>query len=114
MRRGADSGGGCCGDRCVAGRDRRNEIPVSCSDPLRRDPPLRLLLIEDSERLRLALKEGLSRSGFAVDTVADGAKGLSYARNNPYDVVILDLGLPGLDGMSLLRSIRKEGVDTHV
>ena len=75
---------------------------------------MRVLLIEDSERLRTAVQAGLSRSGFAVDAVADGRTGLSYAANNPYDVIVLDLMLPGLDGLSLLRSLRAQANDTHV
>ena len=75
---------------------------------------MRVLLIEDSERLRMALQAGLSRSGFAVDTVGDGRTGLSYAANNPYDVIVLDLMLPGLDGLTLLRSLRAQANDTHV
>jgi DNA-binding response OmpR family regulator len=75
---------------------------------------VRLLLIEDSDRLREGLVLGLGKMGFAVDAVGDGVKGLSYARNNPYDVVILDLMLPGLDGITLLRTLREEGCDTHV
>ena len=75
---------------------------------------MRVLLIEDSERLRLAVQSGLDRSGFAVDAVADGPTGLSYAANNPYDVIVLDLMLPGLDGLTLLRSLRAQGKDTHV
>ena len=75
---------------------------------------MRILLIEDSDRLRLALHAGLRKSGFAVDAVEDGVKGLSYARNNPYDVIVLDLMLPGLDGLTLLRTLRKEQQDTHV
>ena len=75
---------------------------------------VRILLIEDSERLRLTLQAGLKKAGFAVDGVADGVSGLSYAKNNPYDVVVLDLMLPGLDGISLLKELRKERQDTHV
>jgi two-component system OmpR family response regulator len=75
---------------------------------------MRVLLVEDSERLRATLDLGLRREGFAVDLAADGVKGLSYARNNPYDVIILDLMLPGKDGLSVLETLRKEGVQTHV
>jgi DNA-binding response OmpR family regulator len=75
---------------------------------------MRVLLIEDSDRLREALHAGLRKSGFAVDAVGDGVQGLSYARNNPYDVVVLDLMLPGLDGLTLLRTLRQEQKDVHV
>jgi DNA-binding response OmpR family regulator len=52
---------------------------------------MRLLLVEDSERLRRSLAAGLRRSGYAVDLAADGPEGLWLARSHDYDVVILDL-----------------------
>ena len=55
---------------------------------------MKVLVIEDSERLQRSLKHGLSRSGFAVDVVGDGEDGLAYARHGKYDVIILDLLLP--------------------
>ncbi len=75
---------------------------------------MRLLLIEDSVRLCETLSAGLSRVGFAVDVVSDGPRGLSYARLNPYDLIVLDLMLPGLDGITLLRQLRAGGCETHV
>lgn len=75
---------------------------------------MRVLLVEDSDRLRSALDLGLRREGFGVDLAADGPTGLSYARNNPYDVIVLDLMLPGIDGLTILETLRKEGVETHV
>lgn len=75
---------------------------------------MRVLLIEDSSVLQEALSKGFHRRGVALDVVGDGAEGLSLARNNPYDVLILDLMLPGLDGMSLLRELRGAGSDLHV
>jgi DNA-binding response OmpR family regulator len=75
---------------------------------------VRILLVEDSDRLRATLDLGLRREGFAVDLAADGRTGLSYARNNPYDVIVLDLMLPGLDGLTVLQELRRAGVATHV
>jgi DNA-binding response OmpR family regulator len=75
---------------------------------------VRVLLIEDSARLRRSLGEGLRRSGYAVDSAGDGEEGLWYATENAYDVILLDLMLPGLDGLSLLRTLRERGVRTHV
>ena len=75
---------------------------------------VRVLLIEDSERLCESLRLGLGKLGFAVDAVHEGPIGLSYAANNPYDVVVLDLMLPGMDGITLLRLLRSRGCDTHV
>ena len=73
-----------------------------------------ILLIEDSRRLRASLQKGLSRAGYAVDLAADGEEGLFMALHGEHDVIILDLMLPRLDGISLLERLRAEGHDTHV
>ncbi|MGI9302921.1 MAG: response regulator transcription factor [Gammaproteobacteria bacterium] len=75
---------------------------------------MKLLIIEDSERLRRSLSEGLSRDGYVVDVACDGREGLAFARANDYDVIVLDLMLPKLDGLSLLRELRQGGNKTHV
>jgi DNA-binding response OmpR family regulator len=75
---------------------------------------MKLLVIEDSERLRRSLGHGLSRAGFAVDLTGDGREGLAFAEVNEYDVVILDLMLPGMDGLTVLRTLRQRGRKTHV
>jgi len=75
---------------------------------------MRILLVEDSEVLRLALTKGLDASGFVVDAVADGQQGWIYASRNDYDVVVLDLMLPILDGLSVLRRLREAGSSVHV
>jgi DNA-binding response OmpR family regulator len=75
---------------------------------------MRVLLVEDSEHLARSLKAGLSRLGHAVDVVGDGRKGLSYARLNPYDVIVLDLMLPKLDGITVLKGLRQAGRDIPV
>jgi len=66
---------------------------------------MRILVVEDSETLRECLLAGLTSEGFAVDVAADGREGLSLARNNPYDVLVLDLMLPILDGLSVLEGL---------
>lgn len=75
---------------------------------------MRILLVEDSQRLARSVQTGLRRLGHAVDVVHDGRKGLSYARCNPYDLVLLDIMLPELDGLEVLAALREEGVQTHV
>lgn len=75
---------------------------------------MKLLVIEDSERLRRSLGHGLRRAGYAVDLTPDGREGLAYAEINDYDVIVLDLMLPGMDGLTLLRALRQRGRNTHV
>ncbi|MHC5003187.1 MAG: response regulator transcription factor [Planctomycetota bacterium] len=75
---------------------------------------MHLLLVEDSRRLQESLRAGLQRCGYAVDVAGDGEAGLRYARHNPYDVIVLDLMLPRLHGLEVLRQLRQESNDTHV
>ena len=75
---------------------------------------MKVLVVEDSERLQRSLKHGLHRSGFAVDVVGDGEEALDYARYGTYDVIVLDLMLPKLDGLSVLRALREAGNKVHV
>ena len=75
---------------------------------------MRILLVEDSERLQTYLSKGLRMAGYAVDSAYDGEEGLWLATGNEYDVVILDLMLPKLDGISVLQQLRASGRDTHV
>lgn len=67
---------------------------------------MRVLIVEDSGVLRDSLAQGLREAGFAVDTAADGKRGLLHALTTDYDVIILDWMLPGLDGLSILASVR--------
>ena len=66
---------------------------------------MRLLLIEDYKPLLTSLTKGLREAGFAVDATGDGKEGLWYAKGNDYDVIILDLMLPGMDGLSIIEPI---------
>jgi DNA-binding response OmpR family regulator len=75
---------------------------------------MRLLVVEDYRPLQQSLTKGLREAGFAVDTTGDGEEGLWYATGNEYDVIILDLMLPGLDGLEILKKIRSQGRETHV
>ncbi len=75
---------------------------------------MRLLVVEDSRRIREALQRGLEAEGFAVDTADTGMEALRSARAIEYDVIVLDLMLPELDGISFLREIRNEGANTNV
>ena len=75
---------------------------------------MRVLIVEDSTRLRETVSTYLRRNGFAVDSAADGDDGLFLAETNQYDVIILDLMLPGTDGISILKSLRKSNNKTSV
>lgn len=70
---------------------------------------MRALIIEDEDSLREQIIEKLQSDGFAVDASGDGEEGLYLAREMPVDVAIIDLGLPGIDGMEIIRTIRLEG-----
>ena len=71
---------------------------------------MRLLVVEDEVRLARALRRGLTAEGFVVDVVHDGPAGLRAARHGDYDVVVLDVMLPGMSGYDVVRSLRTEGV----
>ncbi|MGC8739870.1 MAG: response regulator transcription factor [Candidatus Sumerlaeaceae bacterium] len=75
---------------------------------------MKILLIEDSRRLREALGHGLRRLGYTLVTAADGEEGYRLASTQPFDIIILDLMLPKLDGLSVLRKLRAEKCDTNI
>jgi len=68
---------------------------------------MRLLLIEDEPEMRQTLSEALREEGFAVDEASEGIEGLEKATDTEYDVVVLDVMLPGMDGWEVLRRIRE-------
>jgi len=70
---------------------------------------MRALVVEDYAPVRTAVVEGLTENGFAVDSSADGEEGLWFAQQNPYDVIVLDLMLPKLDGLGVLQKLRASG-----
>jgi len=75
---------------------------------------VRVLLIEDHEPLVRALRQGLEEEGFAVDIATDGEEADVKCRSTTYDVVILDIMLPKIDGLTLLKRWRADGITTHV
>ena len=70
---------------------------------------MRVLIVEDEAALREQIASRLRREGFAVDEAADGDEGLYYGREYPLDVAVIDLGLPGLPGLEIIRRLRSEG-----
>jgi DNA-binding response OmpR family regulator len=75
---------------------------------------MRVLFVEDSERLQRSVGTALRRSGYAVDVTGDGEEGLWLARETEYDVIVLDIMLPRLDGLTLLRQVREQGRQTPI
>jgi len=75
---------------------------------------MRILIVEDSEILRRNISRSLRHAGYAVDVAEDGEAGLASAQLNAYDALVLDVMLPKLDGLSLLRRLRGAGAATHV
>lgn len=69
---------------------------------------MRVLVIEDYAPVRDAVTQGLKEAAYAVDCASDGKEGLWYATKNDYDVIVLDLMLPGVSGMEILQRLRKE------
>lgn len=70
---------------------------------------MRILVIEDDEPLRALLRRGLSEDGHVVDALADGRECGEYLAGARYDAIVLDLNLPGEDGLSILRGLRAQG-----
>ena len=70
---------------------------------------MRILLIEDESLLLEQLHRSFSESGYACDTATDGREGLYLGQENPYDLAVVDLGLPSLDGISVIKQWRSEG-----
>ncbi|MGW7198872.1 response regulator transcription factor [Streptomyces chryseus] len=75
---------------------------------------MRLLIVEDERRLAVALAKGLTAEGFAVDVVHDGLEGLHRAGEGAYDLVLLDIMLPGMNGYRVCAALRAAGHDVPI
>jgi len=75
---------------------------------------MRILIVEDDKGVSRFIKKGLSEEGFGVDAVFDGEEGLYMASTDVYDLIILDIMLPELNGFEILKGIRKKGVSAPV
>jgi two-component system, OmpR family, response regulator len=75
---------------------------------------MRLLLVEDDIKIASFITKGLRQAGFAVDHVLDGEDGLRLALNEPYDVAIIDIMLPGLDGLTIIERMRHSRINIPV
>jgi two-component system, OmpR family, alkaline phosphatase synthesis response regulator PhoP len=74
----------------------------------------RVLLVEDEAGLRLTLGDRLASEGYAVDTASDGEAGLDRASDGSYDVIVLDVMLPRVNGFDVCRELRRRGIDTPI
>lgn len=75
---------------------------------------MRILVIEDEHRIANTIKQGLEQERYAVDVAYDGMKGFDLASTEDYDLLILDLMLPGMDGLSVCRELRKKQIHTPI
>ena len=75
---------------------------------------MRILLVEDDEMIGEGVVDGLKAEGYAVDWVQDGNSALIALRTTPFSLVILDLGLPGKDGISVLQEVRSQRMHVPV
>ncbi len=75
---------------------------------------MRLLLVEDDKKIASYIEKGLKEAGFTLDVSHDGHEGLFLALSEPYDVAVIDIMLPRLDGLSIIEEMRQKDVDTPV
>lgn len=75
---------------------------------------MRILIVEDDRKIARFLQTGLTEHGFAVDHAADGEDGLHLAMTEPYDAAIIDLMLPKMDGLTIIKSLRDAGIHVPV
>lgn len=75
---------------------------------------MRILIIEDEMALAEALTEILKQNGYPADSTPNGTDGLAYIRTGAYDLILLDIMLPGIDGLTILKTIRREKITTPV
>lgn len=75
---------------------------------------MRILVVEDEEKVASFVKKGLEQSSYTVDTVTTGDDALAFALATAYDAIVLDIMLPGRDGLSVVRELRSRGISTPV
>ena len=75
---------------------------------------MRILVVEDDAQMAELLRKGLARQGHAVDIAGDGPRGLEMGQSLPFDVIVLDIMLPGFDGLTVARRLRSSGIRTPI
>ncbi len=91
---------------------RGRSLELALPPPILRE--MRILLIEDEKKTVAFLTKGLQEGGFTVDTAADGAAGLEMARHERFDLLIVDVMLPGKDGWTIVQELRRAGIQTPI
>jgi DNA-binding response OmpR family regulator len=75
---------------------------------------MKILIVEDEHKIANSIKKGLEQEGYAVDVAYDGIEGYDLAASEPYDVIILDLMLPGMEGTEIIKKLRQEKIHTPI
>jgi heavy metal response regulator len=75
---------------------------------------MRILVVEDEPKIARFIKKGLTEEGYAVDVAKDGEEALAFARAAPYDLIVLDLMLPKIDGITVCRKLRKDDIEVSL
>ena len=88
--------------------------PHTASPPPAQTGAARLLLVEDDVNLRLALCDNLEEEGYVVHTASTGPTGLDAGLNGTFDIIVLDIMLPGIDGYTICRQLRAAGIDAMI
>lgn len=88
--------------------------PVFFSDDVNYNNPMRILVVEDDKKVGGFLKQGLQEEQYAVDVCRSGTDALHMAEISPYDVIILDIMLPGMDGITVCREMRQKAILTPI
>jgi len=89
-------------------------LAFSPFDPLTRPDAMRILIIEDNAPLRNTIRQYLQEADYVVDTISTGDEGLWAAEGNIHDLILLDLMLPKMDGMEILRRLRSKDNSVHI
>ncbi len=88
--------------------------PISFSEDVTYNKSMRILVVEDDKKVGGFLKKGLQEEQYAVDVCRNGTEALYMAQLNPYDVIILDIMLPGMDGFAVCREMRQKAILTPI
>lgn len=75
---------------------------------------MRVLIVEDDEKIASFVQKGLSQSGYAADVVRTGEDGYAFLRQTDYDAAVVDIMLPGMDGLTMVQRVRDEGIQTPI